>query len=439
MNGRFDHQLGRGLFSAGWQSDFGRDIERPRSNSRTVRFYYPYENSHRLTASYEVPKVAGLDEWTVTAFAGAFEQRTDQDRFATATTGRTIERADLSAKDFHVRTSGKRQVGIARIEGGLDVNGRFDLEAIDTELRYDTSGALMSQSDNVSIDTARRVDAGVYLQSDIALSPLVRFAAGARGDRVTTTSVGGFFGDRDTANGAFSGFVSSTLGPVRGVSVTGQVSRGFRDPTLSDRYYRGPSGRGFITGNPDLSPERSLQFDAAVRYAFARTQVGFYAYHYRIEDLVERYATAPDFFFFRNRGRARLRGVELEARTVVGRGLAVEGGLAVGRGRALDDRAALDDVTADTVFGVVRQEIGTRGFAQLRASYVARDARPGPSEIATPAARIVDVSGGWRLVQELQLRGIVRNLLDDDYYASPDPRWVYAPGRSASLTLAFQF
>ena len=30
---------------------------------------------------------------------------------------------------------------------------------------------------------------------------------------------------------------------------------------LSDRYFRGPSGRGFVTGNPDLEPERRLDID----------------------------------------------------------------------------------------------------------------------------------------------------------------------------------
>jgi outer membrane receptor protein involved in Fe transport len=39
--GRVTYQIGQGLFSAGWQSDFGRDIERPRNNSRVVRFYLP--------------------------------------------------------------------------------------------------------------------------------------------------------------------------------------------------------------------------------------------------------------------------------------------------------------------------------------------------------------------------------------------------------------
>ncbi len=438
FTGRVDYQLGEGLFSAGWQSDFGRDIERPRNNSRTVRFFYPYENSHRLTSSYEIADVIGLQRVAVTGFVGTFEQRTDQDRFATATTPRSVERADVSANDFHVKASGTRNISRARVEFGVDVNGRFGLEAIDTILRYD-GGTQPSQVDNLSIDTAHRTDLGAYVQADMSLARLLRVAAGLRGDRVTTTNVGGYFGDHDTDNGAASGFGSVTAGPFSGLSLTAQVSRGFRDPTLSDRYFRGPSGRGFITGNPDLEPETSLQYDLSARYTFARTQLAAYVYHYRIDDLVERYSTATDFFFFRNRGRAELRGFELEARTDLGAGFALEGGLNIGRGEALDDDADLDDISPDTVFVIARKDFGSRVFGQIRASFVADDDLPGPSEVEAPGATVVDLSGGWRFTRGLELRGIVRNLLDDDYYASPDPRWVYAPGRSGSLTLAFHF
>ena len=139
-----------------------------------------------------------------------------------------------------------------------------------------------------------------------------------------TKNVGGYFGDRSTSNAAASGFGALTIGPFQGFSVTGQVSRGFRDPVLSDRYFRGPSGRGFITGNPDLEAETSLQFDLAARYTMARTQFGVFFYQYRITDLIERYQTQTDFFFFRNRGRARLRGFEVEARSALGRGYSVE-------------------------------------------------------------------------------------------------------------------
>ena len=169
------------------------------------------------------------------------------------------------------------------------------------------------------------------------------------------------------------------------------------------------------------------------------TQLAAYAYHYRIDDIVERYSTATDFFFFRNRGRARVRGIELEARTEVGGGVALEGGVHVGRGVALDDGAPLDDIAPDTLFLVVRKNWTSRAYAQARASLMADDERPGPSEIKSPGAQVIDVSAGWRVGPAVELRGIVRNLLDAAYYASPDPRWVYAAGRSGSVTLAFEF
>ncbi len=110
----FTHAVAKGFLSAAWQSDYGRDFERPRNNSRTVRFFYPFENSHRFTTSYEVPDVAGFRQMAFTGFLGTYEQRTDQDRFATATTGRSIERADVSANDFHVKGSAERLLGPAR-------------------------------------------------------------------------------------------------------------------------------------------------------------------------------------------------------------------------------------------------------------------------------------------------------------------------------------
>src|SRR5918994_3369445 len=105
----FTHQIARGMFTAAWQSDFGRDFERPRNNSRVVRFYYPFENSHRFTTSYQLPDVAGFRQIAFTGFLGSYEQRTDQDRFATTSTGRSIERADVAANDFHVKGSAERQ------------------------------------------------------------------------------------------------------------------------------------------------------------------------------------------------------------------------------------------------------------------------------------------------------------------------------------------
>ena len=437
--GRVTYQLGAGLFSAGWQSDFGREIERPRNNSQTVRFYYPNEDSHRFTANYDTRDIAGFSRLMVTGFLGSYAQVTDQDRFPTATTGRSIERADVSANDFHVRGFGERLIGSARLEVGVDVNGRYDLRALDIFEGYALNGTRTTYTENVSIDTARRTDTGAYLSIEAAPTPMLSIAGGGRGDYVTSRNEGGYFGDRSTNNGAGSGFVSATVGSFGGFSVTGQVARGFRDPVLSDRYFRGPSGRGFITGNPDLEPETSAQFDVGLRYTSPRVRAATYFYHYRIDDLIERYQTTPDNFFFRNRGRARLRGFEAETQASLGGGLSLEAGFQVARGHALDDDTYLDDIAPETFTFQLRKSFAARdAFVQLRTAWYAEDTRPGPTEIAVPGYTLLDAAAGLSLVDQLQVRLNARNLLNELYMASQDVRTVPAPGRSASISFVLR-
>lgn len=436
---RGEQIIGRGQLSVVWQSDFARDVERPRNNSTAVRFYYPTEDSHRATVGYDARNVGGFNRLAVTGFLGSSSVVTDQDRFPTPTRVRSIERSDVSAYDFHVKALAERIVGNARIEGGIDVNGRYGLRALDVIVTYDTAGTVASQAENVSIDDARRTDVGVYLTADVGLRPWLMASAGARVDRVTNRNAGGYFGDRQMSHAAASGFASATATVGRGWSLTGQVSRGFRDPTLSDRFFRGPSGRGFITGNPALDPETSLQFDGAVRYTAGRIRLAAFGYHYRITDLVERYQTVTDFFFFRNSGRARIRGVEFEAAADLGHGTTVTAAVQRSRGVLPDTGVAIDDIGADSIAAQVQQQFTPRVNVSLRAMAFARDTRPGPSEITAPGYLRLDASANVRLSKHLELQGAVRNLLDQEYFASPDPRTVLAPGASASLTAVVAF
>ena len=436
---RAEQKAGAGYLTAAWQSDFGRDIERPRNNSRTVRFYYPFEDSHRFTAGYEARNVWGLQRLAVTGFAGRYGQRTDQDRFPTATTGRSIERADIAADDFHVRSFGEKLAGKSRMEFGVDINGRFGLNAVDDLIQFDAAGGVTSTRPNISIDTASRVDNGVYASIETAVSTLLVVSGGIRGDYVTTSNQGGYFGDRATANGAASGYASAAVGNFAGFSLTAQIARGFRDPVLSDRYYRGPTGRGFITGNPDLDPETSLQLDLGVRYVSARFRVAAFYYQYRIDDLIERYETTTDFFFFRNRGSARVRGFEVEAQATLPGAIAVDLAAQVAEGRALDDRAYLDDISPVNLMAVVRRQFGARAFGQVRAAYFGDDDHFGPTERAVPGYTLVDAAVGYQVSKPLELRIQARNLLNETHYASQDVRAVFAPGRSASLVATVRF
>ena len=436
---RAEHRVGGGLVAASWQSDFGRDIERPRDNSNEVRFYYPYDDSHRFNVSFERGGVAGLDQVQMSGFLGTQTQRTDQDRIPTDTRARDIVRADVDARDFQVRVSADKLIDRAKLEFGTDVNGRFDLQARDEIVLFDVAGDVISQAATLAIESAQRVDTGLFAQLESPLGWELTAKGGVRVDFVSNVNEGGFFGDRSISNDAVSGFGALSAVPVANLTLTAQLSRGFRDPTLSDRFFRGPTGRGFVTGNPDLQPETSLQVDVGARWATPRVRLAGYAYHYRINNLIERYSTEPDFFFFRNRGRAQIRGVEFEAQAEAGRGIAVEFASQISRGRALDDASPLDDISPDNLSVMIRKSFGEQVLAFARFAAYADDGRPGPSEIAAPGHTNLDFGASWAMSRRFELRGALRNVLNDEYYASPDPRFVLAPGINGFLALSVKY
>lgn len=436
---RVDQQVGGGVLSASWQSDFGRDIERPRNNSAATRFYYPFEDSHRATVTFERGRWGAFDQVRLQGFVGRFAQRTDQNRVPTATVTRRIDRGEVAANDFSMRASAEKSTARMRLEFGSEMSGRFGLEAEDSTIMFTPTGVQSSVTTTISTASARRVDTGLFVQAETPLAPHVLAAAGARLDAVRTTNRAGYFGDRSIAQQAIAGFGSLVVGPFRGLTVTGMVSRGFRDPTISDRFYRGPTGRGYITGNPDLRPETSLQLDLGARYATGRVRLAVYGYHYRLTDLIERYAASTDLFFFRNRGRADITGVELEAQAEIGGGVSLDVSSQVARGKAVPEDTWLDDLSPDVVMATLRKRIRDNASAHIRVAAYRADPRPGPSEIASPGYRLVDAGANWWLTPHLELRFIGRNLLNEAYFASPDPRWVFAPGRHGSITAVVQF
>ena len=435
---RTTHAFGASHLSLGWQSDLARELERPRDNSTSVRFFYPTDDSHRFTANYQIADAGVLGRLDVDGLVGSYVNITDQNTLGTATRARAVERADVRAKDYQLRAVSERMLGGARLLGGIDVSGRFRLEALDIIETYNLAGTMTDTTGNVSIDGAHRRDSGVFVQVDGAIASRMSVAAGGRFDYVTTTNPGGFFGDHSTSNNAVSGFASATAGPFEGFSLTGQAARGFRDPVLSDRYFRGPSGRGFITGNPDLAPEKSLQFDGAARYTAGRIRLGLNAYHYEISDLIERFGYENNFFF-RNRGEAIVKGIEGEAQATLPYGVALEMTAQLARGETPADDAPLDGITPATVTALARKLFGARGFAQARFAWFAEDDMPGPTEREVNGYALVDMAAGLNIARRLELRAQVRNLFDDTYFAAQSTRAVLGPGRSAAVTIAVQY
>ncbi len=421
-----------GVLRVGWRTDLARDVGKPGTDP-TTRNVYPEEDSHRLSVSFDRPGPGDWSRLGVSASWDSYRLILDKDRAAAGTTSRTVTRSDVDANDYEVRVEGERSLGGARLVVGANAYGRYDLRALNSTSAYDGGCCPVVVDQEVSIASARSDDVGAFVGLGGAVGP-VAVAGGARVDRVSSSNDGGYFGDRSTSATAVSGFLAATLPVAADLEVSAQVARGFRDPLLSDRYYRGVTGRGFITGNPDLDPETSLQLDLAARYTRGPVQLAAFAYRYRIRDLVERYKSNGDYFF-RNRGEAEIRGIEVEGAVAVAGDVTLRLGGQVLRGTVDDDGTPLDDIPSRGGFVVVRSEPRSGPWWLARVAAWTRDERPGPTERVVPGHAVVDLGAGWRFSAALELELLARNVLDRAYPASADEEAVLAPGRTLAVTM----
>jgi outer membrane receptor protein involved in Fe transport len=425
---------GAARLSLGLQLNRAFDVGRPTRAGLPDRTFYPEEDSDRLTFSADLPELAGSDLVEIRAFAGRYRLVTARETASAA--ARFLEEADVEANDASLRVVGTTRVGLGTLRFGFDGHTRFGLEAIGVRRSIDASGETLSRETEISIEDARRVGGGVFVEAERSFaSDRAHVVAGLRGDVVETRNRGGFFGDRDVSHEALSGLLAVTLRPAPAAALTLQYVRGFREPTLSDRYFRGISGRGFVVGNPDLEPEKSDQFDVALRAALSeRVSVAIYGYLYRIRDVVERFREGPDFRF-RNRGEQEVRGAELEAGWNPVARLELSAGLSWARGRVLDDDSFSADVPAPSAVLTARHSPFERLWWRLRARMVARDDEPGPTEVETPAYELVDLSTGFAVTKALEVVLSGSNLLDERYPLSPDADAPPAPGWGVGLSL----
>jgi outer membrane receptor protein involved in Fe transport len=142
---------------------------------------------------------------------------------------------------------------------------------------------------------------------------------------------------------------------------------------------------------------------------------------------------------FRNRGVATLRGLELEAHALLPGGFGLTGSAETSRGRDGVDGTPLDDVAASAVSVTLRHALGSHLFSYVRVKGVGSHDAAGPSEVPTSAYTMADAGLAWRLSRHLELRGSLRNILEEAYQSSAGPRWVWAPGRHGSMTLVVSY
>lgn len=343
-----------------------------------------------------------------------------------------VERNQLANEAFDLGFNYQRQRSpgeSVRLRWGLDYYGRRGVEAFERAWRL-TGGAPEPHLSQRTLDNAEEDEAGLYCAVERNLGQVVLLAGG----RLSWQRQGNAgAADRDDIAGtAFAGLVAP-LG--RGFELAANAGTGLRFPSLSERFFRGVTGRGTVTGAPDLDPESALNLDLGLRWFGERLFLAGYLFRNEIDDYIERIETAPGELTFRNLTAGTIEGLEaqgvlqLDGRTALSFG-----------GHLLDGEDAaggwLADIPADRLFLALRHR-RDRWTLEGRWEQRAGKRDPGSGEKPIPGASLLSAGLRLQLASGLELRLNGRNLLDESYFNSADDKVPLAPGRSLGLGLAW--
>ena len=204
---------------------------------------------------------------------------------------------------------------------------------------------------------------------------------------------------------------------------------GLRFPSLSERFFTGTTGRGFVTGNPDLDPESSVtgELGARWRHDTAGT-LSAALYRTDVEDLI---AFNGEFFQAINIDEARLEGLELEYRLE-------RGGWSLGANATF--QRTEDKATGESLLrrpeekGAIALDRHFSNGSWLGLEWFYSGERQDFGGVTLPDYHLLNLRAGWAMTPSwrLELRG---DNLTDEFY---EPAWGFnAAGRSWFLSLAW--
>ncbi len=211
----------------------------------------------------------------------------------------------------------------------------------------------------------------------------------------------------------------------------------YRTPGLSELFYTGITGRGMIIAQPDLRPERSLNWDAGLKWINGRVYAAAYGFHYTVDGLIDRYLVGTQTYTYANFDKARIRGLELEAEIHPLADWMIFGTFAVLDGKSAVTGAAVNDIPP------ARATLGSRVFlgrfsAEVTAVLQARKSDPGPAEIAIPSYGVFNFKACWA-IHPFSLFLVAGNLTDRVYLGRADPEAMEEPGRGFKLGASYRF
>ena len=412
------------------------DIEKASSDAVTRPTLYPEERHQVYSIDWQNRLLQGLYSYQVQGWYHPNSLITQDSQLAEdgALTSRNLVFNDTD--DYGIRFRfGRTFAETWTLWTGVDHFGRTNVNASQESFAPNETGNLELVNAFDSIQNGSYSDTGLFFTGNGNLGKLIT-NYGVRFQRTATENhVAQEISDSENN---WSGNFGASFPFTENWDAIFNVGRGIRPATISELFFTGETGRGSITGNPNLVTESNFEVDGGIRYHHANAFGGLYVFHNDIDDFIARVRIADGSFTYFNLPEVKIYGIEGEGHyrwdalrfygnfhSIVGHdGLDVD----------------VNDIPPSRLVGGIEYgTFGSRWNASMEVVRQFEKSDPGPDELLREAAWVLNASAEVGLLQNLRIRVSGLNLTNETYFDSADNRAPLAWGRSLGAELLVDF
>ncbi len=412
-------------FSLKFIGGSGTDIGKPDRDNDPFTFTTVRKNSnHFFIFKYNDRGLIKNGNIKLTAFVNPTVYILDKGN----TNDLTLKSSDTSAYNsglsLRFSKSPREKIGI---NSGIDIYLRNDLDIVNS----DENGIEFPLKDG------NRRDIAAFISGTISEIMGVEVRGGIRYTFSQTKAISdGVLGIKKTDSPSiFLGLVKN-LG--KSVSLFFNSGTSFRNPSLTESFYSGMTGRKFVIGNADLKPEKSFNMDGGVKIFTGNTFLGLYFFSNYISNMIERFRNTEGIYSYANIDSGKISGGEAELQWFPGKNSEIFGHFNYYFGRNLNTNFPLNDIPSPKLFLGGKINVGKSWFeVNFLHSFKKND--PGPAEIENGQYNLVTLKSGYYFSSRFFMYCKISNLLNERFYPNPDPDIPENEKISFSLSLNYFF
>ena len=416
----------------------GKDIGKPGPTSLLKPRWYPDETNTLFTIGYTIKDKLFLDSLNASVFLMRSSLETQGDNLGEDFSLEKRSQAEIKGTNFGFKIRGSKAFGENHtLNLGFDFFGRGGINDSNSEWRYDESGEVTSQVDEMSLQDARSGNFGLYVDDKIKISPSLTVNIGARWDFLNASNIDMTHVRQAISDQSLTAYIGTEFQVNPHLSLLANLGQSFRFPSVSELFYSGLTGRGTVFGNPDLDPERGLNLDFGFRYLHEKFFASIYGFHNHVRDMIQKFeGEEEEEFFYRNLTQGRIFGVEGELYLAIIKNFEFFMNFHHIKGEEKKLDSNLNFIPPSRLTLWTKYSFGDF-WIEPKVTLSASKKDPGPLEIEIDGFTLMDAILGYNISNRLTLLAIFQNIFNQTYRYSADVDGVDAPARGVVIKLSF--